>query len=357
MGGYASENVKRIAGSFGPGVNKIRGLTKYRLLSQQLKLGVSGGNEDVLGLPGRVFRGRLPESSLSIHHYSSNEWPRQDEAVECGVQSCLGLPLFDKGGICVGVMEMTKTRTRVCFKKTKAPSVVLTLDDIEQCKGMRQVDAMKFLNVSKSTFQTNLKNLKYSQNGRFARDDLSLIIGSTAQPSKGKNPAMKSSHGKKSAESVKHQKKILIKAKVGPDDAIKFHMSYPVKFDALELTISKRMEINVGAFLMKYEDEDPEKIRITNDEDVQLWIETCNVLGKREPVHLFISTTTVTLPASLAFLVSNFHSLVNIILDGPNYLLWRVQVEYVMIGNGYYEYFTTRIIDKEHTQKVKRITI
>ncbi|KAI8545132.1 hypothetical protein RHMOL_Rhmol07G0018900 [Rhododendron molle] len=50
------------------------------------------------------------------------------------------------------------------------------------------------------------------------------------------------------------------------------------------------------------------------------------------------STAVVTLPPSLAFLVSNFHSLVNIKLDGSNYLLWRVQVESVMEANGFSGY-------------------
>ncbi|KAI8564838.1 hypothetical protein RHMOL_Rhmol03G0213400 [Rhododendron molle] len=50
------------------------------------------------------------------------------------------------------------------------------------------------------------------------------------------------------------------------------------------------------------------------------------------------STAVVTLPPSLAFLVSNFHALVNIKLDGSNYLLWRAQVESVMEANGFYGY-------------------
>lgn len=50
------------------------------------------------------------------------------------------------------------------------------------------------------------------------------------------------------------------------------------------------------------------------------------------------TTATVTLPSALAFLVSNFHSLVNIKLDASNYLLWRVQIESVMEANGFYGY-------------------
>lgn len=136
--------------------------------------------------------------------------------------------------------------------------------------------------VSKGTFRTNLKNLKLSK-WSLCKDDPSLFIESTTQPSKGKNPAMKSSHRKKSVESVDPRKEIIIKTK-GPDDVIRFQMSYPVILVVLKLTISKRMGINVGAFLMKYEDGDAEKIRIMDDEDVQLWIETCKVLEMREPV-------------------------------------------------------------------------
>lgn len=51
-----------------------------------------------------------------------------------------------------------------------------------------------------------------------------------------------------------------------------------------------------------------------------------------------MTTTAVTLPPSLAFLVSNFHALVNVKLDGGNYLLWRIQVKNVMRANGYFDY-------------------
>ncbi|KAH7840779.1 hypothetical protein Vadar_021479 [Vaccinium darrowii] len=50
------------------------------------------------------------------------------------------------------------------------------------------------------------------------------------------------------------------------------------------------------------------------------------------------TASTATLPSALAFLVSNFHSLVNIKLDGSNYMLWRIQVESVMEANGFYGY-------------------
>lgn len=51
-----------------------------------------------------------------------------------------------------------------------------------------------------------------------------------------------------------------------------------------------------------------------------------------------MAAVEVTIPPSLAFLVSNFHSLVNIKLDGTNYLLWKTQVQNVMLVNGFYGY-------------------
>lgn len=50
------------------------------------------------------------------------------------------------------------------------------------------------------------------------------------------------------------------------------------------------------------------------------------------------NSNVVTLPPSLAFFVSNFHSLVTVKLDGSNYLLWPVQVENAMIVNGFNDY-------------------
>lgn len=50
------------------------------------------------------------------------------------------------------------------------------------------------------------------------------------------------------------------------------------------------------------------------------------------------SSNSVTLPSSLAFLVSNFHALVNIKLDSSNYLLWRTQVMNALRANGYIEF-------------------
>lgn len=47
------------------------------------------------------------------------------------------------------------------------------------------------------------------------------------------------------------------------------------------------------------------------------------------------SSSSAAIPPALAFLVSNFHSLVNIKLDSGNYLLWKTQVMNAFRANGY----------------------
>lgn len=57
-----------------------------------------------------------------------------------------------------------------------------------------------------------------------------------------------------------------------------------------------------------------------------------------------MTTLTVTIPPTLAFLVSNFTSLVNIKLDSSNYLLWKTQVENVMSANGFLGYLDGTVV-------------
>lgn len=57
-----------------------------------------------------------------------------------------------------------------------------------------------------------------------------------------------------------------------------------------------------------------------------------------------MATSAVTLPPSLAFLVSNFHSLVNIKLDGSNFLLWKTQVKNVLNANGFLGYVDGTVV-------------
>lgn len=60
-----------------------------------------------------------------------------------------------------------------------------------------------------------------------------------------------------------------------------------------------------------------------------------------------MATRTVTIPLSLAFVVSNFHSLVTVKLEASNYLLWKIQVENFMKANGFCGYLHGVIVCPE----------
>lgn len=65
------------------------------------------------------------------------------------------------------------------------------------------------------------------------------------------------------------------------------------------------------------------------------------------------SENGVTMPATLAFLVSNFQSLVTIKLNAENFLLWKTQVLNALRANGFIEYVrgTTSYTDQRLKQQ------
>ncbi|KAG5563479.1 hypothetical protein RHGRI_006042 [Rhododendron griersonianum] len=63
--------------------------------------------QELLGLPGRVFLNKLPESTPKVKHYTLKEYPQRDLALRCGIKSSWALPVFDHSGhTCVGVLEI-----------------------------------------------------------------------------------------------------------------------------------------------------------------------------------------------------------------------------------------------------------
>ncbi|KAF2298025.1 hypothetical protein GH714_007059 [Hevea brasiliensis] len=62
------------------------GLHQYRMVSLMYMFSVDGNCEGELGLPGRVFRQKLPEWTPNVQYYSSKEYPRRDHALHYNVQ-------------------------------------------------------------------------------------------------------------------------------------------------------------------------------------------------------------------------------------------------------------------------------
>ncbi|KAF4353235.1 hypothetical protein F8388_014703 [Cannabis sativa] len=93
------------------------GLHQYRMVSLMYSFSVDGGEtNEVLGLPGRVFRQKLPEWTPNVQYYSITEYPRLDHAQHYNVRGSLALPVFEPSGqSCVGVLELIMTSEKINY--------------------------------------------------------------------------------------------------------------------------------------------------------------------------------------------------------------------------------------------------
>lgn len=92
------------------------GLHQYRMVSLMYKFSVDGESDGELGLPGRVFRQKLPEWTPNVQYYSSKEYSRLDHALHYNVRGTVALPVFEPSGqSCVGVVELIMTSQKINY--------------------------------------------------------------------------------------------------------------------------------------------------------------------------------------------------------------------------------------------------
>ncbi|CAD5180853.1 unnamed protein product [Musa acuminata subsp. malaccensis] len=90
------------------------GLLQYRTVSLRYIFSVDGDGD--LGLPGRVFRQKMPEWTPNVQYYSSKEYPRLCHALNYDVRGTLALPVFEPSAqFCVGVVELIMTSQKVNY--------------------------------------------------------------------------------------------------------------------------------------------------------------------------------------------------------------------------------------------------
>lgn len=95
---------------------ECNGLHQYRTVSLMYMFAADGETDGVLGLPGRVFRLKLPEWTPNVQYYSSKEFPRLDHALNYNVRGTLALPVFEPSGrSCVGVLELIMTSQKINY--------------------------------------------------------------------------------------------------------------------------------------------------------------------------------------------------------------------------------------------------
>ncbi|CAH8329383.1 unnamed protein product [Eruca vesicaria subsp. sativa] len=100
--------------SFNP---KHLSLKRYRDASVSYNFLADEDSKESVGLPGRVFLGKLPEWTPDVRFFRSEEYPRIKEAQRCDVRGSLALPVFERGsGICLGVVEIVRTTQKMNYK-------------------------------------------------------------------------------------------------------------------------------------------------------------------------------------------------------------------------------------------------
>ena len=92
------------------------GLHQYRTVSLMYMFSVDGENDEIMGLPGRVFQHKIPEWTPNVQFYSSKEYQRLNHAQHYNVRGTLALPVFELAGqSCVAVVELIMTSQKINY--------------------------------------------------------------------------------------------------------------------------------------------------------------------------------------------------------------------------------------------------
>lgn len=91
-------------------------LVKYRLVSKDFYFSADERSEQALGLPGRVFVGRIPEWTPDVRLFREFEYPRVDHARSHDIKGSIALPIFARGNrSCLGVIELVTTTRKINY--------------------------------------------------------------------------------------------------------------------------------------------------------------------------------------------------------------------------------------------------
>lgn len=92
-------------------------LVNYRNVSEGYQFSADEDSTAGLGLPGRVFLGKVPEWSPDVRLFGQDEYPRVNYAFMCDVRGSVALPVFERGsGDCLGVVEIVTTTQKINYR-------------------------------------------------------------------------------------------------------------------------------------------------------------------------------------------------------------------------------------------------
>uniref|UniRef100_A0A0E0NP89 RWP-RK domain-containing protein n=2 Tax=Oryza TaxID=4527 RepID=A0A0E0NP89_ORYRU len=106
-------------------------LASYRTVSMKYQFSADESARADLGLPGRVFVGRVPEWTPDVRYFSTEEYPRVQHAQYFDIRGSVALPVFEpRSRACLGVVELVMTTQKVNYSA-----------EIENiCNALKEVD-------------------------------------------------------------------------------------------------------------------------------------------------------------------------------------------------------------------------
>jgi hypothetical protein len=92
------------------------GLLQYRTVSMMYMFSIDGDNAGELGLPGRVYKQKVPKWTPNVQYYSCNEYQRLNHAISYNVHGTVALPVFDSSAqSCIAVVELIMTSKKINY--------------------------------------------------------------------------------------------------------------------------------------------------------------------------------------------------------------------------------------------------
>lgn len=106
-------------------------LASYRTVSMKYQFSADETARAGLGLPGRVFVGRVPEWTPDVRFFSIEEYPRVSHARYFDIRGSVALPVFEpRSRACLGVVELVMTTAKINYNA-----------EIENiCSALKEVD-------------------------------------------------------------------------------------------------------------------------------------------------------------------------------------------------------------------------
>ncbi|XP_076951812.1 protein NLP5-like [Bidens hawaiensis] len=123
-------------------------LSNYRHISEKYEFPAESDSKDIVGLPGRVFMGKVPEWTPDVRFFKTEEYPRVGHAQQYDVRGSVAIPIFDQDRrSCLGVVEVVMT--------TQKSNYTPEIEGV--CKALEAVD----LRSSESSNKSNITDGPY----------------------------------------------------------------------------------------------------------------------------------------------------------------------------------------------------